>query len=363
MFDWIPLPSYSPIYYHVLLLVNVFVFIHALRYKIDERANLKVMQITGVFVFAFVLLYMGTRPLSGRYFGDMGRYNNIFQYYSEGNPITSTKDWLFHSFAWSLAQIISSKAFFFVCATLYIVPCYVIAKKWFQKYWFYAFLMMIGSFSFWAYGTNGIRNGIATAFFLMALASNKRLIQILWLFLAVNFHTSMLLPTAALIATWFYNQPKGFYYFWLLSIPLSLMFPGFWENFFAGLVEDDRASYLTSGTYDEGITQTGFRWDFLLYSVTGVFAGRYYLFKKKLTDKLYIQLFNIYLFTNAFWILVIRANFSNRFAYLSWFLLALVICYPWLKFYFEKNQHRKLGMIMLAYFGFTYFMGVILKTF
>lgn len=117
--------------------------------------------------------------------------------------------------------------FFFVCATLYIVPCYIIAKKWFQKYWFYAFLMMIGSFSFWTYGTNGIRNGIATAFFLMALASNKRLIQILWLFLAVNFHSSMLLPTAALVATWFYNRPKGFYYFWLLSIPLSLMFPGF----------------------------------------------------------------------------------------------------------------------------------------
>ena len=74
-----------------------------------------------------------------------------------------------------------------------------------------------------------------------------------------------------------------------------------------------------------------------------------------------LRLFNIYLFANAFWILVIRANFSNRFAFLSWFLLALVICYPWLKFYFEKNQHRKLGMIMLAYFGFTYLMNIILK--
>lgn len=362
MFDWIPLPFYTPIYYHILLLVNVFVFIHALRYKIDERANLKVMQITGVFVFAFVLLYMGLRPIHG-VFVDMKTYANYFDRYASGSEIFATKDLMFHSFMYFSAKVMSAQSFFFVCATLYIVPCYIIAKKWFQKYWFYAFLMMIGSFSFWAYGTNGIRNGIATAFFLMALASNKRLIQILWLFLAVNFHSSMLLPTAALIATWFYNQPKGFYYFWLLSIPLSLMFPGFWGSFFAGLIEDDRASYFTEDKYADAFSRTGFRWDFLLYSVTGVFAGRYYLFKKKLTDKLYIQLFNIYLFTNAFWILVIRANFSNRFAYLSWFLLALVIVYPWLKFYFEKNQHRKLGMIMLAYFGFTYFMGIILKTF
>lgn len=359
MFDWIPLPSYTPIYHHVLLLVNVFVFMHTLRCKINEPANLRVMQNIGFFVFTFVLLYMGTRPVHG-VFVDMTTYDRIFQRYAMGYPIESTKDLMFHSFTWSLAQLVSNRVYFFICAAIYVIPCYVISKKWFHKHWLYAFLMLVGSFSFWAYGTNGIRNGMASSLFLLALASNKRLIQILWLFLAVNFHTSMLLPTAALIATWFYNQPKGFYYFWLLSIPLSLALPGFLENFFGGLVEDDRASYLTSGTYDEGITQTGFRWDFLLYSVTGVFAGRYYLFKKKLTDKLYIQLFNIYLFTNAFWILVIRANFSNRFAYLSWFLLALVICYPWLKFYFEKNQHRKLGMIMLAYFGFTYFMAIVL---
>lgn len=362
MFDWIPIQSYTPIYYHVLLLVNVFVFIHALRYKINERNNLKVMQITGIFVFAFVLLYMGTRPVHIA-FVDMLGYNGRFQAYARGKPITSSKDLMFHSFTWTLAQMVSNRVYFFICAAIYVIPCYVISRKWFQKYWFYAFLMMIGSFSFWAYGVNGIRNGIGTAFFLMALASNKRLIQMLWLFLAVNFHTSMLLPTAALIATWFYNQPKGFYYFWLLSIPLSLMFPGVWESLFASMVEDDRASYLTTEADESKFASTGFRWDFLLYSAIGVFAGTYYLFKKKIEDQTYIRLFNIYLFANAFWILVIRANFSNRFAYLSWFLLALVICYPWLKFYFEKNQHRKLGMIMLAYFGFTYFMGVILKMF
>lgn len=360
MFDWIPIWSYTPIYYHVLLLVNVFVFIHALRYELNERNNLRVMQITGIFVFAFVLLYMGTRPVHGA-FVDMTTYNRRFQLYAEGGPLSGTKDLLFHSYTWTLAQMVSNRVYFFICAAIYVIPCYVISRKWFKKYWFYAFLMLVGSFTFWAYGVNGIRNGIASALFLMALASDKRWIQILWLFLAFNFHASMLLPSAGLILTWFYNQPRGFYYMWLLSIPLSLALPGFWENLFAGMVEDDRASYFTEDKYADSFSSTGFRWDFLLYSATGVFAGSYYLFKKKIEDQTYIRLFNIYLFANAFWILVIRASFSNRFAQLSWFLLALVICYPWLKFYFEKNQHRKLGVIMMAYFGFTYFMAVISK--
>lgn len=361
MFDWIPLANYTPIYYNVLLLMNLFVMLHAIRYPIQGRKNLKIMQILGVFAVLYVLIYMGGRPISGKYFGDMSTYNHIFENYAKGFPITSTTDLMFHSFTWSLAQVVSNRAYFFICAVLYVIPCYMISRKWFKEYWFYAFLMLVGSFSFWAYGTNGIRNGLATAFFLMALASSKRWMQIIWIFLAVNFHGSMLLPSAGLVLTWFYNQSRGFYYIWLASIPLSLALPGFWENFFASMVEDERTSYLTSGTYDEAITQTGFRWDFLIYSATGVFAGSYYLFKKKMDDLTYIRLFNVYLFANAFWILVIRANFSNRFAYLSWFLMALVICYPWLKFYFEKNQHQKLGFIMMAYFGFTYLMNVILS--
>ena len=39
----------------------------------------------------------------------------------------------------------------------------------------------------------------------------------------------------------------------------------------------------------------------------------------------------IYLTANAFWILVIRSSFSNRFAYLSWFLMAIIIFYPFFK--------------------------------
>ena len=41
----------------------------------------------------------------------------------------------------------------------------------------------------------------------------------------------------------------------------------------------------------EGVElNVGFRWDFLVYSASGVFAGWYYIFKQKYQDKLYLCL-------------------------------------------------------------------------
>ena len=125
------------------------------------------------------------------------------------------------------------------------------------------------------------------------------------------------------------------------------------------MVDDERTRYLLEvGMFDDEFRHVGFRWDFLIYSAIGVFAGWYYLFKKKLKDINYYRLFNTFLFTNAIWILVIRANFSNRFAYLSWFIMALVVVYPWLKAKFENEQNKKFAYTILGYYLFTYIMNV-----
>jgi len=362
MFDWVPISFYTPIYFHFLLAITLFTFLHTQIMGFNDNRNKDYLKVIGYFSLVFIILYMGLRPIHG-VFVDMKTYARIFNRYQNGGLIISKKDLLFHYFMKFCSYFISARYFFFLCATLYIVPAYIISKRWFKEFWFYAFLLLVGSFTFWAFGTNGIRNGIASSFFLLALAAKKRWIQIFWLLISVNFHGSMYLPAMGLVITWFYNKPRGFYYFWLASIPLSLVMPGFWESLFASMVEDERSEYFTDDKYADSFSSIGFRWDFLLYSATGVFAGTYYIFKKKIRDEHYIRLFNLYLFANAFWILVIRASFSNRFAYLSWFLLALVIIYPWRRIYFEKKQHQKLGWVIIAYIGFTYFMNVIIKLF
>jgi len=121
-------------------------------------------------------------------------------------------------------------------------------------------------------------------------------------------------------------------------------------------------SYLTQGNINgDNFSSTGFRWDFLLYSSAAVYASYYFIYQRNFVDNAYFRLVNIYLTTNAFWILVIQANFSNRFAYLSWFIMGIIICYPLLKELVLRNQNKKTGYIMLAYFSFTFLMNVILS--
>lgn len=360
MIDFIPVNLYTPIYYYVVFLMVLITVINTRIQVLNSSSTYSLNKNFGFFVFIFVLFYMGLRPIHWTFL-DMTTYNSMFQRYKWGADITSTTDLFFHSFVKFLSQLVTAQMFFFICACLYVFPLYIVCKKWFQEYWFYAFLLLVTSFSFWAYGTNGIRNGIAGSLFLLGISREKRLWQVLWFALAINFHKTMLLPLMGYVISNFYNQPKKLILLWILCIPISLLAGGAFEIFFGAIgFDDDRMSYFTADISAESFSSTGFRWDFIAYSATAVFAGWYYIVKKGFKDHIYFFLFNTYIFSNAFWILVIRANFSNRFAYLSWFMISLVLIYPLLKQPLLPNQHKTIGLILFGFFCFTFLMNVVL---
>ena len=43
---------------------------------------------------------------------------------------------------------------------------------------------------------------------------------------------------------------------------------------------------------------------------------------------LYEQVYRMYVLVNALWLLFIRVPYSDRFAYLSWFLIPFLLLYP-----------------------------------
>jgi hypothetical protein len=354
---------YNNIYYNLCLFVVLLVYIQSVRTDLTSANNLTGKKTLGMFLLVFIVFFMGLRPISF-FFGDMGMYNLEFQRYKEGQPLQIDKDIFFEMFIQASSKIMSASMFFLLCAVLYILPLYIAVRKWFKEYWFYGFLMLVISFSFWAYGTNGIRNGIGTSFFILGISRTKKTYTVLWLMLAVSVHKSLLLPIACYIAAIFCNRPILFLYFWLASIPVSLASGGFWESLFLsiGFGEEDRlAGYLGEDALDLfNEIKVGFRWDFILYSLSGVATGWYFIVKKKFNDTFYNHLFSTYLIANGFWILIIRSNFSNRFAYLSWFLLGIVIIYPLLKNQIFTRQHKVVGQIIVMYFLFTYILNVIL---
>ncbi len=359
MIDFIPLEYYFEIYINVLLIFTMLCLLHSAAVSIDSKKNLSFTYFSGYFLTFCIVFYLGLRPISGKYFGDTNTYASYFDYYSNGGSITSTKDIFFHVYMKFCSAFMNVHIFFTLCVFLYVFPLYKISKRLFNEYWFYALFMFIISFSFYSYGVNGVRNGLATSFFLWGISYHKnRVLLGVFFLLSVSFHKTMYLPIIAYIITFFYNKPKYFLFGWFLCIPLSLALSSVWISLFSslGFADDRLASYLSGEVAEGTFSRTGFRWDFLFHSSFAVFAGWYFIHKKQFKDKLYFQLFNTYLLCNGFWILVIKANFSNRFAYLSWFMMGLIIIYPFLKERFFKNQHLMITKVMLIYFMFTYLM-------
>jgi hypothetical protein len=361
MIEFIPLEYYKYVWYNTLLVLVFIFFIQSRQYDLEDRRNTSFKQALGMLILILSTLFIGLRPVSGKYFKDMRTYAQVFQSYQWGEEVREDKDIYFEYFMKFSSSVMDVHGFFLMCAIIYMVPIYIVCRKFFKQYWFYAFLIMIGSFPFYGAGTNGIRNGMATSIVLLALAfSERKLIMSALFMIAVACHKSTLLPVGAYICSYFYNDSRKYLYFWLACIPISLVAGGAFEAFFtsSGIFEDGRLSYFD----DEGEFETGtsFRWDFILFSATAVYAGWYFIIKKKYEDELYKHILNMYLIANGFWILVIRAGFSNRFAYLSWFMMGLVIIYPFLKMKFSHRQHEMIGNILVLYVMFTYFMNVIL---
>lgn len=360
MIDFFPLKYYYVFYMYTALFIVFFTMIHTWALRMDDTKNISFIKVIGFLLLFLLIFYIGLRPVSGKYFTDMRTYANNFNYYAFGGELRTEKDLVFQLFMKFCATVLSLHTFFLLCAILYIYPMYRISKTYFKKYWYYSFLLFVVSFSFWSYGVNGIRNGIATSLFLWGLSyQNNKLKMIILFVIASLFHKTLMLPIFAFVVTFFYNKPKFYLICWLTAIPLSIALGSFWESLFAslGFADDRLGAYLVSGEAQQG--GTSFRFDFLFYSAFAVFAGWYFIFKKQFNDKLYFQLFNTYLIANGFWILVIRASFSNRFAYLSWFMMSIIIIYPLLKERFYKNQHLVLGRVVLFYFSFTFFMYTI----
>jgi len=360
----VPVAYYHMFFFNSMLLFVLLIFIQTKTGLLESNSN-KVRNATfGVFILVYLLIIIGLRPLNFR-FGDMVIYDRELELYRMGAPFDYEKDFLFECIKFFFAKYSSSNSFFIFCAILYIMPLYYVSKKLFNDYWFYAFVMFVASFSFWAYGVNGIRNGVATSLFLYGIVRDKSTVRNGILLSTFFIHKSMAIPIFAYYLSQNYKNTKVLFTFWLLAIPTSFFVGGFFESLFLGLGFGDEKLELYLGEFDasnEGVNiNVGFRWDFLLYSGFGIFAIWYFLFKRKLKDEYYTNIANMYIVANTFWILVIRANYSNRFAYLSWFMLGLVIIYPLIKWSLFNQQNKVIGNVLLIYFLFTYFVNIYLS--
>lgn len=374
--------------------ISIICFLLGLKYvSSDTCQNLLEKKSPAIaFIFCFIwIIFLGLRP-AHYLFGDTVTYAHTYMVTSpEFGEIDFHKEWLFALFrTWCKSMGFSATTFLFLIELGYVGFMLVAFKKFLWEDTLFAVLFFFSAFSFYVYGVNGIRNGLACSICLAAFAfvikDKNYVVGCALLFAAFAIHKSTLLPIAALVgALSVIKKPKLALIFWLGSIPLSLMAGGPISNFFMGLGFDDRAEAYMSGANAQygNFSNTGFRWDFLLYSAMPVWL--IWEAQKKiermreemggvcheeeesgvygagiLADAQSMRIFNIlstiYLLTNAFWVMVIKASFSNRFAYLSWFMYPLIIAYGVVRLHIWDDQDRKAGWILIGHAGFTMFM-------
>ena len=335
------------------------VIVESQKFGIDIRA---------VFLVILLSLFIGFRPISGMYFGDTGNYNYMYQSL-EGlpyvyDPTAENKIWdnLFDLWA---SESFGISNLFVLVAFIYFVCTWLACRKFYGQDQYIAFLVFLGSFSTFSYSTNGIKAGAAAAIFLLGLSYYKQLIIAIPLILiSWGFHHSMVLPIAAFVCAYLYRKPKVYFYVWIICILISALHITYFQSLFASMAEDQGdisgVGYLTSSSDDEWGGKSGFRLDFVLYSAMPVLVGYYTIFKKRLKlSNTYKMLLNTYMITNSVWMLCMYAQFSNRIAYLSWFIYPIVLIYPFLKENWGATRYRVASKVVLVNLAFTLFMHFI----
>ncbi len=321
-------------------------------------------------LLAFLVIYfLGLRPIY-RDFVDMGNYALVYRNFADNFVYSSpslSEEWLWNdTLVFFRHNGFTVYEFFLFIEFVYVGGILLSAILLTRNNLWMCMMFMYTSFSFTSFAENGIRNGMSCSVLLVGIClltdnrTSRKIWAFIFMFLAMGIHRSAILPiVAALASKYAIKDTKNALRFWVISIAISLVAGPFMEQFFASLGFDDRMTTYTQ--IDESVkeatfSKTGFRWDFFLYSAFPVIMIWYITKHRRFNDETFNVLAITYLLANSFWLMVIRAAYSNRFAYLSWFIYPLVIAYPLLRMNLWKDQDRRTALILFAYSGFQFFM-------
>lgn len=329
--------NFAPLcHYAVFAMVAVACISVLLRGNGDSLQTLVAPRGVGVvLVFAAVVLLIAFWP--DELSSDKINYRDTFENLAAGTyPYQyQPKDILFFTYQRLCAATgMSSNAFFLLTSSIFCMNFFIVGKRIFREKASLYFFAMTVSLGFFSYGTNTLRAGLALSFLALALSFYpQRLKMFLCALIAVGIHKSTLIPVAAFAAAFLVPRPRLLAVGWIGCLCMSLAFGGQIQAYFGNLfieAEDTRVSGYLLG--ENSGYKMGFRWDFVVYSLIPIAIGLWLRKREFFSDRFFNLVFGTYIIANGFWLLVIRMPFSDRVAYLSWFLFPMIILYPLLKY-------------------------------
>lgn len=356
----IPASLYIYIYLFVVFVLTRYYSTDYCRFSIqgNNYQRKKTLPIAGLVLTFLLVLVIGNRPIE-RVLGDTTSYAELYLA-SRGisfffDPFA--QNFIFDNlFMWCASVGLPVSAFFTIIAFVYFGGIFIACNKLFPQAKMLSYVVYLGAFSTFPYGVNGIKSGAAAAIFLLAIAyRNNRFLSSLLIVLSWGFHHSMLMVIAAYLIVSVLKNPKYYFYIWLFCLIISSLHINFFQFLLASYADEQAQGYLNPDELGNTYI-TGFRFDFVLYSAVPVWIG-YKKYRNQYNSKVYWLLLNLYVLTNSIWMLCMYASYTNRIAYLSWFLYPWVLLYPFVdnKGNFRLSKKRLLAIIN-GHFAFTLFM-------
>ena len=366
--DFVPVLQYTYFFHVAVLCLVLLAFWQCASGNILKQNVVEFNAGWGFILAVLITLYIGLRPVNA-VFGDTMNYASGFEELKYSPFVWRWEgEWAFQNAMRWFAANSNINIFFLFCAILYVFPLWIAMSRIFGNYSYIPFLVVLSMFTFWSFGVNGIRNGIGASLIILAMTYVESIpIMTILCILAAGFHNSVYLMIGAGLLAWFIKNSYYYLVAWVVCVIASFFVGETIQAFFAsvGFGGDDRfTNYLTMTTEQylrgEGVyVRTGWRWDFLAYSLMGVGVGWYFIFRRKFQDEYYHWIYNCFLITNAFWVLIIRAAYSNRFAQISWFIMPIVLIYPFMKKRFWLNHEKMLGYAILIFYAFAFYSNIL----
>lgn len=216
--------------------------------------------------------------------------------------------------------------FFLITATLYCFSNFLFCKKKIpREHVGYMLILLTGSMGFASYGCNTMRAGFAIALALVALVVQKKVFALLIIICSILTHFSILAPILSYLLTNVIKKKRHTEYIWIICLILSILQWGF-LGLLSHLGLDVRIEqYSDADTVDY---QVGFRLDFLLYSLLPIYISNLWMRKFHYHSCYYEKIYRTYLLSNSIWLLAMRIPYTDRVAYLSWFMMPYLALYP-----------------------------------
>lgn len=306
-----------------------------------------------------LIYYIGRRPIAS--FGDSWLYSMMFNLVQTGEwhelpPYDSFWNWFEEIFL----NIGNASDWFLGISVFYVGGMAIATYRWMPQHFMIGLIFFFTSFSFYAFATNGIRSGMATSIAMVGLSLidvksrnyTSTIITVCLLLVAFHTHSSVAITIGAAIIAYFFKNTKLAFKIWIACLILGFLFNSSFQSFFSWITEDEKMARYANMA-DDPYAKMYFRWDFIIYSAAPIVLGYITTIKKQISDGKYSFLLNTYILANSFWLLINEIAYSNRFAYLSWFLYPIVMAYPLCKFEIFKNQGTVIGLILIGLMTLT----------